>query len=162
MKQTKRKANKLITIGIVLLSFLVIILIGTILLSLPISRNIELSFFDAFFMSTSAVCVTGLSPIYDVGSSLTLFGKIVLAFLIEIGGLGIVTIVMFIAVLLGFRITLNQRAFLKEALNQNAMGGIVLILKKIVITSFFIQLFGAILNFISFFFIPDRVYCLCH
>lgn len=153
MKQTKKKANKLITLGIILLSFIIIILLGAILLYLPISKKTDLSFLETLFISTSAVCVTGLSPVSDIGLSLTLFGRIILALLIEIGGLGIVTIIMFIAVLLGFKISVNQRALLKEALNQNKLGGIIIILKKIVITSLVIQLFGSILNFISFYFI---------
>lgn len=153
MIKAKKKTNKLLTLMIILLSFAVIIFLGALLLSLPISQKVNLSFIDALFLSTSAVCVTGLSPVIDVGATLTLFGEIVLACLIEIGGLGIVTLVMFIAVLLGFKISVNQRVLLKEALNHNAIGGIIILLKKIVITTLIIQLFGSILNFISFYFI---------
>lgn len=155
MKKNKRKANKFITLGIILLSFLVIILLGAIILYLPISHKESLSFIDSLFLSFSSVCITGLSPIKNISETLTIFGKIILAILIEIGGLGIVTFVMFLAILFGFKITINQRALLKEALNQNALGGIVVIIKKIVLTTLIIQLFGFILNFISFYFIEN-------
>ena len=156
MKLRKKGLSRFTSLGIILLSFLVIILIGAVLLALPISHNNgNVSFIDAFMISTSAVSVTGLTPITDISTTFNLFGKIVIAILMEIGGLGLVTLVMFIAIILGFKISFGQRLIIKEALNQDAVGGIVQLLKKIVITAGLIQLFGATLNFIDLVFIHN-------
>lgn len=126
MKLRKKGLSRFTSLGIILLSFLVIILIGAVLLALPISHNNgNVSFIDAFMISTSAVSVTGLTPITDISTTFNLFGKIVIAILMEIGGLGLVTLVMFIAIILGFKISFGQRLIIKEALNQDAVGGIV-------------------------------------
>lgn len=154
MKLRKKGLSKFISLGIILLSFLVIIFIGGLLLALPISHNNgNVSFIDALMISTSAVSVTGLTPISDIAGTFNIFGKIVIAILIEIGGLGLVSLVMFIAVILGFKISFGQRLIIKEALNQDAIGGIVQLLKKIVITAVLIQSFGAFFIFIDLYFI---------
>lgn len=155
-KNRKRKNSRLASLGLILLSFAVIILVGTILLACPFSHKGDgLSFIDSLFVSTSAVCVTGLSPVADISASLNVFGRIVLAILIEIGGLGFVTILMFIAVIFGFKISFGQRMLLKEALNQDTIGGIVMLIKHIVLTAITIQFIGFALNFIDFFFIHE-------
>lgn len=155
MKNKKSKRfGKFPIFILILASFLIVILLGAVLLALPISHQGEgLNFVDAFFTSTSAVCVTGLSPVSDISSRLNLFGRIVLAILIEIGGLGFVTIVTFIGIVLGFKIGLSQRLLLKEALNQDNVSGLVKMVKRIVMTAFIIQLIGFVLNFIDFYFI---------
>lgn len=138
----------------IFLSFLIVIFIGSFLLWLPISQTENrLSYLDSLFLSTSAICVTGLTPVSNLAEHLSIFGRIILSILIEIGGLGIVSIMMFIAILFGFKITFNQRSLLKEALNQNEVGGIVSMLIKIVSTALIIQFVGFILNFISLYFI---------
>lgn len=138
----------------IFLSFLIVIFIGSFLLWLPISQtDNKLSYIDSLFLSTSAICVTGLTPVSNLAEHLNIFGRVILAILIEIGGLGIVSIMMFIAILFGFKITFNQRSLLKEALNQNEVGGIVNMLIKIVSTALIIQFVGFILNFISLYFI---------
>ena len=138
----------------IFLSFLIVIFIGSFLLWLPISQtDNKLSYIDSLFLSTSAICVTGLTPVSNLAEHLNIFGRLILAILIEIGGLGIVSIMMFIAILFGFKITFNQRSLLKEALNQNEVGGIVNMLIKIVTTALIIQFIGFILNFISLYFI---------
>ena len=138
----------------IFLSFLIVIFIGSFLLWLPISQtDNKLSYIDSLFLSTSAICVTGLTPVSNLAEHLNIFGRVILAILIEIGGLGIVSIMMFIAILFGFKITFNQRSLLKEALNQNEVGGIVNMLIKIVTTALIIQFIGFILNFISLYFI---------
>ena len=138
----------------IFLSFLIVIFIGSFLLWLPISQTENrLSYLDSLFLSTSAICVTGLTPVSNLADHLSIFGRIILSILIEIGGLGIVSIMMFIAILFGFKITFNQRSLLKEALNQNEVGGIVNMLIKIVSTALIIQFVGFILNFISLYFI---------
>ena len=138
----------------IFLSFLIVIFIGSFLLWLPISQTENrLSYLDSLFLSTSAICVTGLTPVSNLAEHLSIFGRVILSILIEIGGLGIVSIMMFIAILFGFKITFNQRSLLKEALNQNEVGGIVSMLIKIVSTALIIQFVGFILNFISLYFI---------
>ena len=131
----------------IVLTFLIVILIGTFLLMLPISMvEGHLNFVDALFMSTSAVCVTGLSVIPNISLEVSLFGKIVLGFLIEIGGLSFITIATFFIVILGGKIGINDRFLLKESLNQDSLRGIVALVKKIILTSFIIQLCGIVLN----------------
>lgn len=145
----RKKISPFITI---ISSFLVIILLGTILFLLPYSTvgNKNLTFVEAFFTSTSAVCVTGLTVIPDVGATLSLFGKIVLASLIEIGGLGFITITVFVFIILGMKIGIKNRFLLKEALNQDTPHGLVKMVKQIVLTAFIIQFLGAIFNFLIF------------
>ncbi len=93
---------------ILVLSFLGIIFIGAFLLSLPISaENKNVSFIDALFTSTSAVCVTGLATI-DVGREFNLFGEIVLLSLIQIGGLGIMTLSIIFMMMAGKRLSLTE------------------------------------------------------
>lgn len=114
---------------------------------LPVSMvEGSLNFADALFMSTSAVCVTGLSVIPNISLEVSIFGKVVLAFLIEIGGLSFITIATFFIVILGGKIGINDRFLLKESLNQDSLRGIVALVKKIILTSIVIQLFGIILN----------------
>lgn len=155
IKKVKRKgSSRVFALMMILMSFASIILVGTLLLSLPIShRGDGLSIVDAFFVATSAVCVTGLSPVSNISSCLNIFGRIILAILIEIGGLGFVSIVMFIAIIFGFKISYGQRLLLKEALNQDTIGGIVQLLKKIVLTAIIIQSIGALFNFVDFLFV---------
>lgn len=120
-------------------------------LKLPISiqKGQKLAWVDAFFTSTSAVCVTGLSPI-NVGMVLSKFGQVVLALLIQIGGIGFVTFAVFVMIMLGMKIGISERKLLKEALNQNSHQGLVKLVIRIIITSLVIELLGAIINFIVF------------
>lgn len=144
MKKRKKSSPFLI----ILLSFFIIILVGTILFMLPISSNGKnLTFIEAIFTSTSAVCVTGLSVIPNIGQTLTLFGKVVLSILIEIGGLGLITLALFVITVLGFKISVKSKFLLREALNQNSVFGISGILKASVLISISIQIIGSIANF---------------
>lgn len=158
MTNKKKKSIKKVTVLlIIILSFFLVILIGGILLSLPIfhQKDQGMNFVDAFFTSTSAVCVTGLCPVTDVGACLNLGGRIILALLIEFGGLGSVTIITFIAIVLGFKINYSQRVLLRESLNQDSLEGIVSLVKKIVFVSLIIQSIGAILLTVDLYFIWD-------
>lgn len=141
--------------GTIILTFLVTILIGTLLLSLPVAMESKQSmgFVNSLFMSTSAVCVTGLSVFTDVGTSLSLFGQIVLLILIEIGGLSFLTIMTFVFYLLGVKIGISERFLLKEALNQNTTHGIVKMIRRTIVIALVIQTIGALINLIVF--IPD-------
>lgn len=101
---------------IIVLSFLSIILIGGILLILPISKQAQghLSFVDALFISTSAVTITGLSPVANLSTLLSPFGKVVLGILIQIGGLSVITISVFVMYLIGAKIGLSNRILIKK------------------------------------------------
>ena len=147
------KKHKLSPFAIVAISFLSIILFGMLLLKLPFATKAgvdALSWVDSLFLSTSAVCVTGLSTIPNIAETLSIFGKIVLALLIQIGGLGIVTIAIYVLVVLGIKIGVTERYVLKEALNQHHLGGMIKLVRSIILTSLVIEGFGFILNFIVF------------
>lgn len=142
----KRLLNPFI---IIFLSFVGVILAGTILLLLPISVKGDedsLSFVNALFMAASATCVTGLSVITDVGVSFSVFGKIVLVILMEIGGLSFITIAIFFMILAGNKIGISERYLVKETLNVDKVQGTVSLVKKIVLISFCIQIGGMIIN----------------
>ncbi len=137
---------------IIILGFVATILIGTGLLLLPFSTKagVNLSFIDALFTSTSAVCVTGLVSVPSVAEVYTTFGKIVIALLIEVGGLGFITIAIFIFTLLGLKIGMADRYLIKESLNQNSLKGMVRLVRITIFIALVVQFAGAIVNFIVF------------
>lgn len=115
------------------LGFLCLIIVGTGLLMLPMATKDRhhLSFIDALFEATSAICVTGL-VVVDTQTTFTLFGQIVLMLLIQIGGLGFLTFGVFIALLLGKNIGLKNRLLVQESLNHFSTAGIVRLVKFII------------------------------
>ena len=137
--------KKLSPAGKILISFLSIAIIGCFLLCLPISHNDGkwFSFIDGLFTSVSAVCVTGLTVI-DVTANLTVFGKIVLMMLIQIGGLGFITINSLLFLILGKKITFEKRLTIKETFNQESVQGMVKLVKKILIFVFITEFIGAV------------------
>jgi trk system potassium uptake protein TrkH len=146
----KRSISPLLTI---FLSFVLVILIGTILLSLPfaVSESADsLDFIDALFISTSAVCVTGLTTISNLSITLSVFGKVVLALLIQIGGLGLVTIIAFFLLSTGKRIAFKTKKLMRDALNQSSFAQIKSIVRYIVITSIIFETLGTIMNMFVF------------
>ena len=136
---------------IIILSFAGVIVIGCGLLSLPAASSTgkSIGFVNALFMATSAVCVTGLSVI-TVGVDFTVFGKVVMAFLMEIGGLSFITIAVFFFTMLGARIGVTARFIIRESLNLSSVKGLVALIKKIVSFSVSIQLAGALINTFEF------------
>lgn len=118
--------KKLSSFQIVILGFLGVILVGAILLVFPFSSKARqwTPFADALFTSTSAVCVTGL-VVKDTASYWSIFGQAVILALIQIGGLGIVSVAAFIAVASGRKISLLQRSMLQESISAHQIGGIV-------------------------------------
>ncbi|WP_237392042.1 TrkH family potassium uptake protein [Paenibacillus dendrobii] len=131
---------------ILVLGFAGIILIGSILLSLPISNTTgkPLRFIDALFTATSATCVTGL-VVKDTGTFFSTFGQVVIMLLIQVGGLGFMTMATLFSLALKRRISLRDRLILQEAMNQNTMEGIVRLIRKVLIFSLVIEACGAIL-----------------
>lgn len=136
---------------ILVLGFAVIILIGAGLLMLPFASTTgqSMSFVDALFTSVSATCVTGL-VVVDTGSAFTTFGQIVIVALIQIGGLGFMTMATLVAFVFRKKITLKERLVLQEALNQGSMEGIVRLIRKVIIYSLTIEAVAAILFTIRF------------
>ena len=129
---------------IIVLGFLITIFIGSILLHLPISHTGELSYIDSLFTATSATCVTGHSTV-DVESTFTLFGKIILMLLIQIGGLGFILVIALILMWFGKKITFKNRILISQAVSKNDFDGIVKLLRKIIKYTLTFELFGALI-----------------
>lgn len=129
---------------IIILGFLSIIILGVILLMLPIATadGKGAAFSDALFTATSAVCVTGL-VIHNTATYWSLFGQSVILLLIQIGGMGIVTVAIALAAVSGRKIGLMQRSTMQEAIAAPNVGGIVRRTKFLLKTTFFIELTGA-------------------
>lgn len=124
--------------------FALIIAIGTLLLSLPAAVNgTRLPFIDALFTAVSATCVTGLTVV-DTGTHFSLFGKIVLLVLLQIGGLGFMTTATWFAIAFGRRMSLRDRLILKESMNHTNMEGLVRLAGKVFVLSAAIELGGTI------------------
>lgn len=144
--------SKFSSTQIISLGFLSVILVGTLLLYLPISHRDDTNLLDALFTSTSAVCVTGLSVVTTV-EHWTIFGKVILLALIQIGGLGAMTIATIMLMLLNKKISFRERLIIQESINHNSLGGIVKTVKKIVISVFIAETIGAF--FLAFHFVPE-------
>jgi trk system potassium uptake protein TrkH len=125
------------------LGFAVLILIGAGLLMLPASSVQGISFIDALFTSTSAVCVTGLI-VKNTPDDFTFFGQMVLLCLIQIGGLGYMSMATLMALLLGRRIGISERLLLKESLNISTLEGLVAFMRKMLIFVFVVEAVGAV------------------
>lgn len=125
---------------ILVLGFAAVILIGTLLLMLPASTvsGHRMRFIDALFTATSATCVTGL-VVVDTGTYFSTFGQTVILLLIQIGGLGFMTMATLFALLLRRKISLRDRLILQEAMNQSSMEGIVRLIRKVLVYSLIIE-----------------------
>ena len=139
------------TTHIILLSFLIAILIGALLLSLPISSadGKAKPFLDALFTATTSTCVTGLVVTPTV-SSWSIFGQAVILILIQIGGLGVITIMSGLMILLHKKMGIGDRLLLQDAFNLNSLSGLVRFVKKVVGGTFIIEGIGALLYMMVF------------
>ena len=137
--------RRLSSFQIILLGFAGVILLGAFLLTLPISSKARewTSFIDALFTSTSAVCVTGL-VVFDTATHWSIFGQIVILLMIQIGGMGVVTIAVSIAVISGKKIGLFSRETMKNAISAPNVSGIVRLTGFIIKGIFLIELIGAL------------------
>ena len=131
---------------VIILGFAGVILFGTLLLMLPVSSQSgqPTSIIDALFTSTSAVCVTGLI-VFDTATYWSVFGQAVIIILIQIGGMGDITVASSIAMLSGKKITLMQRSTIQEALAAPKVGGIVRLTGFIIKTTLITEIAGAVL-----------------
>jgi trk system potassium uptake protein TrkH len=160
------KKIKLHPAQIIVVGFFLLILMGAILLSLPFATmpGHRVSFLDAFFTSTSAVCVTGL-VVVDTATTYTLFGQIVVILLIQAGGLGVMTVTTMVFLLIGKRITLSERILIREAMNEFELSGLVKMILKVIKVTAFAELTGAALlsiRFIPMFGLKGIYYSLFH
>jgi len=144
-----RYSQKLMTYNVqpsmlILLSFALLVLIGALLLLLPRATVSEpLSFIDALFMSTSAVCVTGLIVV-DTATYFTTFGHTILLVLMQVGGLGIMTLTTFFAYILGSDAKLKEYSAMKDLLGEENLGKIRRTVIQIALTAFVFEFLGAI------------------
>lgn len=150
----KKPINKLNPPQIMVIGFATVILIGAILLTLPIVSNNGLAtpFVDALFTATSAVCVTGL-VVVDTATHWNLFGQIIIIILIQVGGLGFMTITTLFALITKKRINLKERLLIQEALNQIDLSGLVKLTRYVLLMTFIIEGTGALI--LSTVFIPE-------
>ena len=144
MKKEKVKKKQSTTRSIAL-GFALIIFVGALLLTLPIAtRTGEVDFIESLFTATSATCVTGL-VVADTYQNWSIFGQIVIITMIQLGGLGFMTVGVYISVLLKKKIGLQERESIHESVNTMETAGVVRLVKKIVQGTFIIEGIGAIL-----------------
>ncbi len=139
------------SIQLIALGFALIIFLGAILLSLPVANRdgAMLPFIDALFTATSAACVTGL-VVYDTYTQFTFFGQIVIISLIQIGGLGFMTVATLFFMVFRRKIGLAERGLLVETVNAFQLGGVVRLIRRVLIGTALIEGVGAILLAIRF------------
>ena len=141
------------TTQLIMLSFLGAIFIGSILLALPISSVGErVSYVDALFTATTSICVTGLVTV-PTASTWSTFGHVIILLLIQIGGLGIITIISSIMVILNKKIGMKDRILLQDTFNLNSLFGIVRFLKKVIMGTLLVEGVGAL--FYMTVFVPE-------
>lgn len=136
---------------IIAFGFAAVILVGSGLLMLPCSvrSGVHLSYIDALYTATSAVCVTGLC-IVDTGTALTPFGQGVMALLMQIGGLGVATVGAAMFLLMGKRVNLKTRVLIREAGNLDSVQGAVRFVRYMLLTTLVFELVGTALSFLVF------------
>ena len=141
----KRKLS-LSTTHIIMLSFLCVILLGSLLLSLPVSSadGNGVPYLDALFTATTATCVTGLVTV-STASTWSTVGHVIILILIQIGGLGVITIISAVMILFHKRMGINNRLLLQDAFNLNSLSGIVRFVKRVILGTFLVEGIGAAL-----------------
>ncbi len=145
------KKRSLSTTQIIMLSFLAVILAGSLLLSLPVSAagGDPVPYVDALFTATTAACVTGLVTL-PTATTWSLFGQAVILVLIQVGGLGVVTILSALMLLLHRRMGIGDRLLLQDAFNLNSLSGIVRFVRRVLLGTFLVEGLGALLYMLVF------------
>ena len=146
-----KKKFRFSTTQVILMSFLVTILVGSVFLALPISSATgqAVPYLDALFMATTSTCVTGLVTLPTV-STWSVFGQVIILILIQIGGLGIVTIMSGLMIILNRNIGIGDRLLIQDAFNLNTMAGLVKFVKNVLVGTLIIESLGAILYMLVF------------
>ena len=136
---------------VLVIGFLSIIIIGSLLLYLPLSRKEGAgTFLDCLFVSVSSVCVTGLTTV-DIADTFTVFGRVVVAVLMQLGGLGFASFALFIIALLGRNISFSSISLAKEAMNFDSGKGIIGMVFSVLRYAFCIELVGAVMLFFPYY-----------
>ena len=148
---TRKRKFALSTTQIILLSFLATILLGSLILALPISSATgeAVPYLDALFTATTSTCVTGLLTLPTV-STWSVFGQIVILLLIQIGGLGIITIMSGLMLLLNRKLGIGDRLLIQDAFNLNTMSGLAKFVKNVLFGTLIIEGIGALLYMLVF------------
>ena len=141
-----KKRFKISSFQWILIGFALLILFGSLLLMFPFSskERVWTPFIDCLFTSTSAVCVTGLI-VHDTATYWSIFGQIVILILIQIGGLGVVVVAISLALITGKKIGLSERDMIKEAISSPEIGGVMKMVKFIIIVVAIIEVTGALI-----------------
>ena len=149
-----KKKFKLTTTQIIMLSFLIVIFAGSLLLSLPISsaNGESVPYLDALFTATTATCVTGLVTLPTV-TTWSFFGQVIILILIQVGGLGVITIFSAMMILFHKRMGIGDRLLLQDAFNLNSLHGIIRFVKRVLLGTFLVEGVGALLYMMVF--IPE-------
>lgn len=148
--------KKMSTSQLIAVSFILMIVVGAILLTLPIATadGKGASLFDAAFTATSAVCVTGLTVV-DTYAYWSGFGKGVILLLVQLGGLGLITLTMLFLVIGGQKITLRDRLTIQTSLNQTGFSGMVRLIRFIMFGTLLVEGIAAFILTIRFWLEPD-------
>ena len=146
MPEKSYKKKHMTSFQLIIMGFAGVILLGTVLLMLPFSsaEKVITPFHEALFTATSAVCVTGL-VVKDTGSYWSLAGQTIILALIQIGGLGVVTVAAYVSILSGKKISLMQRSTMQNAISAPKVGGIVRLTRFILRGTFLIEAAGTVL-----------------
>ena len=149
-----RRKTLFSTTHVILLSFLITILIGSLLLYLPISYNqgADITYIDALFTATTSTCVTGLVTV-PTYSSWTVFGQIVILLLIQVGGLGVVSFMALLMILVNKKFNLKDSQLIQDAFNLNTMAGLNKFIKSVFLGTMIIEGIGALMYMLVF--IPE-------
>lgn len=147
----KNKKFSLSTTQVILLSFLVTILVGSFLLSLPVSSadGKAVAYLDALFTATTSTCVTGLVTL-PVVSTWSTFGQTVILVLIQIGGLGVITVMSGVMLIINKKMGIGDRLLIQDSFNLNTMSGLAKFVKNVLLGTFIIEGAGALLYMLVF------------
>ena len=146
MKAQKKTINPYF---LVILSFIVIILVGAVLLMMPFSRTANNfgSFIDCLFLATSATCVTGLNSFTQgIGDELTFWGQLIVMLMIQVGGLGFITLLTFFITLFSKKLQFKNRVLLSAMVNSEDAAEVVLFVRKIILISASFETLGFLLG----------------
>lgn len=151
----KKRTHRFTYTQLIAIGFLGIILLGSLLLCLPIASNdgTWTSYVNSLFTATSATCVTGL-VVYDTFTHWSLFGQLVILFLIQVGGIGFMTVITLFSLILRRQISLRERKLIMQSAGALQIGGIVSLIKQVALATLVFEGVGAIL--LSIRFIPER------
>lgn len=131
-----------------MISFAMIILFGALLLMMPLSTTSPITFVDAFFTSTSAVCVTGLTVV-DTATRYTFLGKLIVLSLIQIGGIGVMTITSFFGIFFKETSSFREQLLIRDFLSSDSINGVLKTLMKVVLITIVIEIAGAVFIYFS-------------